>query len=73
MKTISQCIVLLLFANTIIAQNFPDSLKIQTLPALIIESTRNVQDIERLAPVVGTYIYSGKKNEVIEISKKNVA
>lgn len=73
MKTISQCIVLLLFANTIIAQNSPDSLKIQTLPPLIIESTRNVQDIQRLAPVVGTYIYSGKKNEVIELSKKDVS
>lgn len=32
---------------------------------------RNSQDIQRLDPVQGTYIYSGKKNEVIEIAQKN--
>lgn len=49
-----------------------DTLKTQYLPAISIEGSRTKQDITRLEPVKGTYIYSGKKSEVIDLTQRNV-
>lgn len=50
-----------------------DTLKTQTLDEVKVEALRINQDIQRLEPIKGTYIYSGKKTEVIDLSQKNVA
>ncbi len=57
----------------IFGQTNSDSLKTQTLPAITIEATKTARDILRLEPIQGTYIFSGKKSEVIDLSQKNVA
>ena len=50
-----------------------DTAIVHNLPAVTIISSQVKQDIQRLEPIRGTYIFSGKKNEVIELMKKNVA
>lgn len=50
-----------------------DSLKIHELPAFEIQGERAIQDIQRLDPIQGTYIHSGKKSEVINLTEKNTA
>lgn len=50
-----------------------DTLKTKTLDEVKVEALRINQDIQRLEPIQGTYIYSGKKTEVIDLSQKNVA
>lgn len=47
-----------------------DTLKTQTLDEVKVEALRINQDIQRLEPIKGTYIYSGKKTEVIDLSQK---
>ncbi len=43
------------------------------LPPIRIEAERLPSDIRRLDPVSGTYIFGGKKNEVIDLTKKDAA
>ncbi|HEX5625298.1 MAG TPA: TonB-dependent receptor, partial [Saprospiraceae bacterium] len=40
---------------------------------ITIEGNRNTPDIKRLEPIQNTFIFSGKKSEVIDISKKDLA
>jgi Fe(3+) dicitrate transport protein len=63
----------LLFVKGAIGQTSSDTLKTKTLDAVTVEALRINQDIQRLEPIQGTYIYSGKKNEVIDLTQKNVA
>jgi len=44
-----------------------------TLDPVTIQAVKVNHDIRRLDSVQGTYIYSGKKNEVIEMAQKNAA
>ena len=57
----------------LLAQTPIDTTKIQNLSTVKVEATRINQDILRLTPIQGTYIFSGKKNEVIDLTQKNVA
>lgn len=60
--------------NTAKAQNLqPDSIKEFELETIQIKAVRKLHDIQRLDPVAGTYIFSGKKNEVIDLKHKNIA
>ena len=53
------------------AQTVPDSSKI--LKEVIIKGSRKQKDISRLDSVKGTFIYSGKKNEVINLNTRDAA
>ncbi len=55
------------------AQTETDTIKTQILSTITVSAARAPQDITRLDPVQGTYIYSGKKNEVINLSEKQVS
>ncbi len=60
--------------NSAKAQNLqPDSIKEFYLETIQIKAIRKLNDIQRLDQVVGTYIFSGKKNEVIDLKQKNIA
>lgn len=63
----------LFITQTALGQSTTDSSKARELKAAKVVETRIPLDIQRLEPIQGTYIYSGKKSEVIELSQKNVA
>jgi Fe(3+) dicitrate transport protein len=56
-----------------LAQTKTDSIRSLKLQAVTIENVKTPSDIQRLESVQGTYIFSGKKNEVILMSQKNDA
>lgn len=60
---------ILLITGPCLAQK--DSLRTKHLKEVIVESERGF-DIERLPRVQGTYLWSGKKNEVIQVQKLDV-
>lgn len=62
-----------LFTTVTFAQSISDTIKAQKLSPVTVETNKISQDIQRLEPIQGTYIFSGKKNEVIVLSQKNVA
>lgn len=66
-------VVSLFFTIHLLSQSPIDTTKIHNLNTIEVEAARINQDIFRLAPIQGTYIYSGKKNEVIYLNQKNVA
>lgn len=78
-----QCLTILfvVFIRTIFAQTNTDTAKTDTktliksylLDSVSVVSNKIIADINRLEPVQGTYIFSGKKNEVIELTQKDVA
>lgn len=70
--TLRSIITVFIFATRLAGQTNDTSI-VHNLPAVTIISTQVKQDIQRLEPVRGTYIFSGKKNEVIELMQKNVA
>ena len=45
----------------------------RTLDEVTIKSIRKQRDISRMDSIQGTFIYSGKKNEVINLTTKDVA
>lgn len=53
-------------------QNTTDSGKINNLKTVTVENKAK-KDIAHLQPIQGTYIFAGKKNEVIELTQKNIA
>lgn len=57
----------------IFSQTTTDTIKTHKLSPVTVEGSRIPVDIHRLEPVQGTYIYSGKKNEVIDMIQKNAA
>ncbi|MBK9720112.1 MAG: TonB-dependent receptor [Saprospiraceae bacterium] len=67
---------LLLFCclnSDIISQDFNDSIKNINLKVIEIGGNRNSPDINRLDAIQNNFIYSGKKNEIIELTNKDVA
>jgi len=73
MKRLLFIIILLLFVGTVFGQTIPDSLKVHKLSEVTVEGIRTPQDIQRLEPIQGTYIHSGKKTEVIDLTQKNIS
>lgn len=69
MKRLCLIIITLLFRAITFGQNTSDTLKTQTLSTVTVEALRINQDIQRLKPIQGTYIYSGKKTEVIDLTQ----
>ncbi|WP_431242160.1 TonB-dependent receptor plug domain-containing protein [Flavobacterium sp. P21] len=65
--------VFLINFTAVISQTTTDTIKTHKLSPVTVEGNRIPLDIHRLEPVQGTYIYSGKKNEVIDMAQKNVA
>ncbi|PXY46259.1 TonB-dependent receptor family protein [Flavobacterium hydrophilum] len=54
-------------------QTTTDTIKPHHLSPVTIEGSKIAPDIQRLEPIKGTYIFSGKKTEVINIAQKNAA
>ena len=52
--------------------NTNDTGKINNLKTVTVENKAK-KDIAYLQPIQGTYIFAGKKNEVIELTQKNIA
>ncbi len=63
----------LLIASTAFGQTTIDTVKNHELSPVTIEGVRILTDIKRLEPIQGTYIYAGKKTEVIDMTQKNIA
>ncbi|MEP7197439.1 MAG: TonB-dependent receptor [Saprospiraceae bacterium] len=64
-----------IFLNVIVSAQ-SDSVDINTihiLEPIDVKANRIIEDIERLEPIKETYIFSGKKSEVIELTQKNLA
>ena len=55
------------------AQSVLDTIKTEYIPAIQIIATKKEGDIQRLKPLEGSYLMSGKKNEVLIVSQKNIA
>lgn len=72
-KYLSLIAFTLVFRISSYCQLNADTLKTQTLSTVTVEALKVNQDIKRLKPIQGTYIYSGKKTEVIDLTQKNVA
>lgn len=68
-KTLLTVPVFLFLAGTVFSQHLTDSGRTRTLEPILIEGEKNQEDIDRLPPVKDTYIFSGKKNEVILLTK----
>lgn len=73
MRFFTLLLTLLLAGENLYAQIVLDTTKSVTLEPILIRDVQISPDIERLEPVSGTYIYSGKKNEVIQLSRKSVS
>jgi Fe(3+) dicitrate transport protein len=73
MRLLLKLVPLSLCSFQILAQSTLDTSKIYDLPSITILGNQIKQDIQRLEPIKSTYIYSGKKNEVIEMTQKNIA
>lgn len=71
MRKICIVIVLILLHYPGFAQHIPDSTK--KLHEVIVETKRTLKDISRLDSIMGTYIYSGKKNEVVILGNCDAA
>lgn len=73
MKKLFAPVVLVMNLTFVHAQNpTVDTLKTQILPEFNLQAKRTHQDVFRLEPVKGTYIYSGKKTEVIDLTQRDV-
>ncbi|MBC7745176.1 MAG: TonB-dependent receptor [Flavobacterium sp.] len=70
MRIITTLFFIFLFSNSN-SQTIPDSSKI--LKEVIIKGNRKQSDISRMDSVKGTFIISGKKNEVINLSTRDAA
>ena len=73
MKRLLPIIAATFFIATTFAQTQTDTNKTHQLNPVTIEGSRIPQDIQRLDPIQDTYIYSGKKTEVIDMTHRNVA
>lgn len=58
---------------TLFSQDNIDTIKGLKLSPVEIQAVKIPQDIKQLDPIQGTYIYSGKKSEVIELTQKDVS
>ncbi len=73
MKTYIIITAVLSIATSSYCQHSMAPIETQDLSPLVIEGVSPPKDIQRLEPIQGTFIYSGKKNEVIVLSEKTVA
>jgi Fe(3+) dicitrate transport protein len=73
MGLVNLLLVLFYSGNFVFSQDDGDTLKYIDLGEITIKDVRNFQDIKRLAAIQNTYIYSGKKNEIIDLTKKDVS
>lgn len=65
---------MLMFAANILHAQLPvDTISPIVLSPVEVHTFRPQQDIQRLDAIQGTYIFSGKKNEVIDLTQKNAA
>ncbi len=71
MRHILTTIVILFGACELYSQAPNDTVKVYSVAPVTIEAVRVDQDIKRLPPIQGTFIFSGKKNEVIDLKQKN--
>lgn len=62
-----------LITVSVFGQTLTDTSKTHQLSSVTVLGSRIAQDIQRLDPIQGTYIYSGKKTEVIDMAQNNVA
>ena len=72
-KEILRSIVTICIFTSRLAGQISDTSLIRSLPTVTILGNQVKQDVQKLEPIRGTYIFSGKKNEVIELMQKNVA
>ena len=72
MKNLLLISTAIFFSVPIFAQTPADTSKTHQFNSVVVEGSRN-PDIQRLEPIKGTYIYSGKKTEVIDLAQKNLA
>lgn len=73
MKNYALSFFAVLISAVSIGQVNTDSVKTKNLDPVIIGAEKVTLDVTRLQPVEGTFIYSGKKNEVIDLKERNVA
>ena len=73
MKSLMCFLFLLIFLSPATSQASPDTIPNIDLNIITIRDARNPQDIKRLSPIENTYIFAGKKSEVIELTNKDVA
>ncbi len=66
------CVVAAAAWRSAFAQDLPDSIHVHTLSPVKVESKAQIGEISRLGDVAETYIFSGKKNEVLDVGKINV-
>ncbi|MCS7084984.1 MAG: TonB-dependent receptor [Bacteroidia bacterium] len=60
-------------ANGVFSQNIPDSSQIHMLPPVEVESAFNLGEVSRLEDVVETYLFAGRKNEVLRVEQINAS
>lgn len=73
MKSLMCFLFLLIFIGPATSQASLDTIPNIDLNVITIKDARNPQDIKRLSPIENTYIFAGKKSEVIELTNKDVA
>lgn len=73
MKQLLTVLIVVFLTAEALAQTQPDTIRALMLDSVRVEAVRGNRDIRRLDPVQGTYIHSGKKNEVIDLTQKDVA
>ena len=73
MKQTMIIVVSIMIAIPIFGQTQTDTTRVREVKPFTIEAERVDQDINRQPPIKGTFIYSGKKNEIIDLTQKNVA
>ncbi|MHA4894615.1 TonB-dependent receptor family protein [Pedobacter sp. PWIIR3] len=69
MKRIYTLAIAIVLTTPVLAQNTPEEAR--KLNEVKINSLSKQRDIKRLDSIAGTYIFFGKKNEVIELTKKD--
>ncbi len=62
-----------LIASGVFGQENTDTSKTRNLAPITVEGAVTAHDILRLEAVEGTYIYAGKKSEVIDLTQRNLA
>ena len=70
MKKITFLIMIIEISFSVFGQEQVDSIKTTQLDEVVVKSQR-LNDLERLPETKGTYLWSGKKNEVINVQSLN--
>jgi len=62
-----------IYTSTVFGQTKSDTIKTQVLSPVIIKGNPRIPDKQQIEPIQGTYIYAGKKTEVIDMTQKDAA